>query len=55
MVWDAPARDTVSFAADTLDDGGDLAVAAHIWVPEGEVVPEPLPVAAGTTTSPATG
>lgn len=44
LIWDAPARDTVSFAADTLEGSGDLAVAAHIWVPEGEVVPEPQPV-----------
>jgi hypothetical protein len=39
VLWDAPGRDTVSFAAATLDDSADLAVAAHIWVPEGDVVP----------------
>jgi hypothetical protein len=36
VFWDAPARDTVSFAAALLEDGGQLEVAAHIWVPEGE-------------------
>ena len=35
MFWDAPGRDTVSFAAALLD-GGQLDVAAHIWVPESE-------------------
>ena len=35
VFWDAPGRDTVSFAAALLD-GGQLEVAAHIWVPESE-------------------
>ena len=35
VFWDAPGRDTVSFAAALLD-GERLAIAAHIWVPEGE-------------------
>jgi hypothetical protein len=39
MLWDAPARETVSFAADTLDDASDLVVARHIWVPDGVEVP----------------
>ena len=36
VFWDAPARDTVSFAAALLEGGEALAVAAHIWVPEEE-------------------
>jgi hypothetical protein len=36
LFWDAPGRETVSFAADLLEHGDDLAVAAHIWVPEEE-------------------
>jgi hypothetical protein len=32
VLWDAPGRDTVSFAAALLEAGGDLRVAAHIWV-----------------------
>ena len=36
VFWDAPARETVSFAAALLDGGGQLEVAAHIWVPEDE-------------------
>ncbi len=37
VFWDAPGRETVSFAAATLSgDGPDLAVAAHIWVPAEE-------------------
>ena len=36
VFWDAPDRDTVSFAAALLEGGGQLRVAAHIWVPEGE-------------------
>jgi len=35
VFWDAPGRDTVSFAAALLD-GERLDIAAHIWVPEGE-------------------
>ena len=41
LFWDAPGRETVSFAAALLDDGGcGLEVAAHIWVAErgGEAV-----------------
>jgi hypothetical protein len=36
VFWDAPGRDTVSFAAALLDGGEQLRVAAHIWVPEEE-------------------
>jgi len=36
VFWDAPSRDTVSFAAALLEGGGQLEVAAHIWVPDGE-------------------
>jgi hypothetical protein len=37
VLWDAPGRRTVSFAAALLDDGGaGLEVAAHIWVRERE-------------------
>jgi hypothetical protein len=53
LLWDAPGRPTVSFAAATLLDGADLVVAAHIWVPAEErdvlagtgvpVTPEGLP------------
>ena len=34
VFWDAPGRETVSFAAATLADARRLEVAAHIWVPE---------------------
>ena len=54
VFWDAPGRDTVSFAAALLD-GGQLEIAAHIWVPESDraalaesgvpVEPEGLPAA----------
>jgi hypothetical protein len=44
VLWDAPARETVSFAADTLDDASELRVAMHIWVPEGADVPPAQPV-----------
>jgi hypothetical protein len=44
VLWDAPARETVSFAADTLDDASDLVVAMHIWVPDGVEVPASRPV-----------
>ena len=37
VFWDAPGRETVSFAAALLEVGaGDLDVAAHIWVPDDE-------------------
>lgn len=36
VFWDAPERTTVSFAAALLEDGGQLDVAAHIWVGEEE-------------------
>jgi hypothetical protein len=37
VLWDAPGRETVSFSAELLgQDGSDLAVAAHIWVPREE-------------------
>jgi len=36
VFWDAPGRETVSFAAATLAGGPTPAVAAHIWVPEKE-------------------
>lgn len=32
VLWDAPARDTVSIGVDTLDDSPALVVAGHIWV-----------------------
>ena len=32
VFWDAPGRETVSFAVSTLADGADLSVAARIWV-----------------------
>ena len=44
VLWNAPARDTVSFAAALLEDTSDLVVARHIWVPAGQSVPEPLPL-----------
>jgi hypothetical protein len=37
VLWDAPGRETLSFPAVLLgEDGRDLEVAAHIWVPEAE-------------------
>lgn len=36
VFWDAPGRETVSFAAALLVDGPAHEVAAHIWVPEEE-------------------
>ena len=36
VFWDAPERDTVSFGAALVEGGGQLEVAAHIWVPDGE-------------------
>ena len=57
VFWDAPGRDTVSFAAALLDGGEQLRVAAHIWVPEDEraalagldvpVEPQGLPASVG--------
>jgi hypothetical protein len=44
ILWDAPARETVSFGADTLDDASGLVVAMHIWVPDGVEVPAGRPV-----------
>ena len=44
VLWDAPARETVSFGADTLDDASGLVVAMHIRVPEGMEVPPAQPV-----------
>jgi hypothetical protein len=31
LFWSAPGRDTISFGAGLLEDGGGLQVAAHIW------------------------
>ena len=39
VLWDAPGRETVSFAAGLLEDASDLDVAAHIWLPEGASAP----------------
>jgi hypothetical protein len=36
VLWDAPGRATISLGAALVDDGGDLSVAAHIWVPADE-------------------
>jgi hypothetical protein len=36
VLWDAPGRATISLGAALVDDGGDLPVAAHIWVPADE-------------------
>ena len=36
VFWDAPGRETVSFAAGLLEGGSAIAVAAHIWVREEE-------------------
>ena len=41
VLWDAPARETVSFSAAALgEDGRDLEVAAHIWLGDGQGLPE---------------
>jgi len=41
VLWDAPARETVSFSAAALgEDARDLEVAAHIWVGDGQGLPE---------------
>jgi hypothetical protein len=40
VFWDAPGRETVSFAVSTLADASGLAIAGHIWLAEeGEDVP----------------
>jgi hypothetical protein len=44
VLWDAPARETVSFAADLLEDASDLEVAAHIWLQAPESPPASRPV-----------
>ena len=36
VLWDAPERETVSFGAALVEGGGQLGVAAHIWVPDHE-------------------
>jgi hypothetical protein len=36
VFWDAPGRETVSFAVATLADASGLEIAGHIWVAEGE-------------------
>jgi hypothetical protein len=36
VFWDAPARETVSFAVATLTDASGLEIAAHIWVDAAE-------------------
>ncbi len=36
VFWDAPGRETRSFAAATLVNGPALEVAGHIWVSQGE-------------------
>ncbi len=47
VFWDAPGRETVSFAASTLADRRDLRIAAHIWCGTGNeehaVYPAGLP------------
>jgi hypothetical protein len=46
VLWDAPGRETVSFAVATLTDASGLEVAGHIWVgPEegGSVLPAGAP------------
>lgn len=41
VFWDAPARETISFSAAALgEDGRDLEVAAHIWLGDGQGLPE---------------
>ena len=41
VLWDAPARETMSFSAAALgEDGRDLEVAAHIWLGDGGGVAE---------------
>jgi hypothetical protein len=34
VFWDAPGRDTVSFAVATLADASGLEIAGHIWLAE---------------------
>lgn len=36
VFWDAPGRDTISFAAESLGVSPTLEIAAHIWVRESE-------------------
>jgi hypothetical protein len=36
VFWDAPGRDTVSFAAATLEDVSALQIAGHLWVGTGD-------------------
>jgi hypothetical protein len=36
VFWDAPGRETVSFAVSALSDDSGLDVAGHIWVGEDE-------------------
>ncbi len=47
VFWDAPGRETVSFARSALVDSSGLDVAAHIWVGDGErasLLPTGVPV-----------
>jgi len=45
VFWDAPGRETVSFAVSTLADASGLEVAGHIWVgaERGSVQPAGVP------------
>ena len=50
IFWDAPTRDTVSFAVSTLADASDLRPAARIWMgsdaePGAATYPSGLPAA----------
>jgi hypothetical protein len=36
VFWDAPDRETVSFAVATLTDAWGLEVAGHVWLQEGD-------------------
>ncbi len=41
VFWDAPARETISFSAAALgEDGRDLEVAGHIWLRDGQRLPQ---------------
>ncbi len=47
VFWDAPERETVSFAVSALSDGSGLDVAGHIWVGDDErtsLLPTGVPV-----------